>query len=67
MPKHPPATSGKTGMGNPTPSPGDDLPATWFCFGVPPRTLASTVRQVLPQLVVAGVVVLASCVGDGAP
>jgi hypothetical protein len=67
MPKCPPASPRTIGAMPPTPPHGDDLPGTWFCFGVPPRSLASTLLQVLPQLAVACVVVLASCVGDVVP
>lgn len=48
-------------------APDCDLPCTRDCFGVPPRSLSATVWQVLPQLVVAGAFVLASCVEGAAP
>lgn len=67
MPQRPPASPEETADLSRASSAGDELPAAWSCFGAPPRTLASTVWQVLPQLAVACVVVLASCVGDVAP
>ena len=45
----------------------DAMPCTSDCFGVPPRTLSSTLWQILPQLAVGGAVLLVSCVGGDAP
>jgi len=46
---------------------GDDIPCTCDCFGVPPRSLTSTLWQILPQLAVGGAVLLVSCVGGETP
>lgn len=48
-------------------APDGDIPCTSGCFGVPPRTLSSTLWQVLPQLAVGGAVLLASCMGGEGP